>query len=147
MIKIIRKSLFLILLTVLPAYANDGPQILDWDNLVPEMAPIEYPFDKLTVEQRSDLEFIITTRNMRQQRIISKVDEAFEQGVEIRYKLRRQGLSVDKLLTSYDRFENEISRRTRMANKNLDNQLVRIPGYALPLEHKDFGVKDLLLVR
>ena len=33
-----------------------------------------------------------------------------------------------------------------MVNHKLEGRLIRIPGYALPLEHKDFGVKDLLLV-
>ena len=33
-----------------------------------------------------------------------------------------------------------------MTNAELDGQIVRIPGYALPLEHIDTGVKELLLV-
>jgi hypothetical protein len=110
------------------------------------MVPIENPFGTLSFEHRTDLEFLFSIRNMSQQRIISKVDEIFEEGVEIRYKLIRQGLAVDKLIASYDRFLNEIAKRNRMVNQKLDGQLIRIPGFALPLEHKDMGVKELLLV-
>ena len=146
MIKIISLVLFGFFSINAAANAIEIPRIVNWDNLVPEMAPIEYPFNTLTSEQRSDIEFLISTRDMRQQGIISKVDEIFEEGVEIRFKLLRQGIAVDKLLASYDRFADEIEKRNRMANHKLEGQLIRIPGYALPLEHKDLGVKDLLLV-
>ena len=33
-----------------------------------------------------------------------------------------------------------------MTNIKFQGQIVRIPGYALPLEHKDMGVKEFLLV-
>ena len=146
MIKIIRIFFFIFLSTNSAVLAIETPRIVNWDNLVPEMAPIEYPLDKLTYEQRSDIEFLISTRNMRQQGIISKVDEIFEEGVEIRFKLVRQGIAVDEMLASYDQFIAEIEKRNRMVNHKLEGQLIRIPGFALPLEHKDFGVKDLLLV-
>ena len=146
MIKIICLVISIFLSTNSIVHAIETPRIVNWDNLVPEMATIDYPFDSLTSEQSSDLEFLISTRNMRQQGIISKVDEIFEQGVVIRFKLIRQGIEVDKLLASYDRFVDEIEKRNKMANHNLEGQLIRIPGYALPLEHKDLGVKDLLLV-
>jgi hypothetical protein len=136
MIKIICLVISIFLSTNSIVHAIETPRIINWDNLVPEMATIDYPFDSLTSEQSSDLEFLISTRNMRQQGIISKVDEIFEEGVVIRFKLIGQGIEVDKLLASYDRFEDEIKKRNKMA----------IPGYALPLEHKDLGVKDLLLV-
>ena len=50
------------------------------------------------------------------------------------------------LMEKYDRWKREIGLRNHMGNKRLDGQFVRIPGYALPLEHKDIGVKELLLV-
>ena len=146
MIKVICITLFIFFKLILPVHAIEVPRTVDWDNLVPEMAPIENPFGTLSFEHRTDLEFLFSIRNMSQQRIISKVDEIFEEGVEIRYKLIRQGLAVDKLIASYDRFLDEIAKRNRMTNQKLEGQLIRIPGFALPLEHKDMGVKELLLV-
>ena len=43
-------------------------------------------------------------------------------------------------------WEQEIAKRSQMANIKIDGQFVRIPGYALPLEHKDMGVTEFLLV-
>jgi hypothetical protein len=146
MIKIIPTFLFLAVLMTSPSYAIDSPRSLDWNSLVPEMAPLKYPFSALTSEQRSDLEFLISTHNMQQQGLISKVGKTFEGGVETRHKLSRQGLNVDKLLASFELFESKITSRNQMANQKLNGQLVRIPGYALPLEHKDTGVMELLLV-
>ena len=147
LMKIIRlAALALILLTALPVYAIENTQKIDWDNLLPNMTPLDNPLISLSDEQFADFDSLMSTRNMRQQNLISNVDEAFEEGIQIRYKLERQGLKVDALIAAYDRLEKELAKRNQMTNAELDGQIVRIPGYALPLEHKDTGVKEFLLV-
>ena len=142
----LRIVLCAILFTVSPVAAIEKPQNIDWDNLIPRMPKLENPFAMLTNEQAMDFEFLISTQNMRQRSLISNVDEVFSEGVEIRSKLERQGLGVDKLIADFKNLEKEVERRNNIMNTQLDNKFVRIPGYALPLEHQDTAVRELLLV-
>ena len=145
--KLIRlAALILILLTAVPSYSMENFQEIDWDNLLPNMAPLDNPFTTLTTDQLMDLETLFGIRNVQSRGNISEVNTTFEDGVEIRYKLERQGVKVDALIAAYDRLEKELAKRDQMANTELDGQIIRIPGYALPLEHKDTGVKEFLLV-
>ena len=142
----LRMVLYVILFTVSPVAAIEKPQNIDWDNLIPRMPKLENPFVMLTNEQAMDFEFLISTQNMRQRSLISNVDEVFSEGVEIRSKLERQGLGVDKLIADFKDLEKEVERRNKIMNTQLDNKFVRIPGYALPLEHQGTAVRELLLV-
>ena len=145
--KLIRlAALILILLTTLPVYSMDNSREINWDNLLPKMAPLDSPFTTLTTEQLMDVETLVGIRNLHRRSNISEVSKIFEDGVEIRFKLANQGLDVDGLIAAYDQLEKELAKRNQMTNAELDGQIIRIPGYALPLEHKDTGVKELLLV-
>ena len=61
---------------------------------------------------------------------------------------------LERLEETYVKWCKTIMKRSPLAlrmikrglNAELDGQIVRIPGYALPLEHMDTGVKELLLV-
>ena len=142
----LRMVLCVILFTVSPVAAIEKPQNIDWDNLIPKMPKLENPFAMLTNEQAMDFEFLISTKNMRQRNLISNVDEVLEESIEIRYKLEQQGLDVEGLISDFKRLKKEIERRNKIMNTQLDNKFVRIPGYALPLEHQDTAVRELLLV-
>ena len=138
--------LWVIFLTVSPATAIEKPQNINWDSLIPKMSKLDDPFKTLSNEQVMDFDFLIGTENMRQQKFLSEVDEAFEEAIEIRHKLVRQGLDVDGLISDFRRLEKEIERRNKTMNTQINNELVRIPGYALPLEHQGTAVRELLLV-
>ena len=144
--KIRLTALILILFTALPIHAVENSQEIDWDNLLPNVEPLDNPFTALTTEQLVDLETLVGVKKLRRRGTISEVSETFEVGVELRYKMQHQGLDVDGLIAAYFRLEGELARRNQLTNAKLDGQLVRMPGYALPLEHKDAGVKELLLV-
>ena len=139
-------TLFFTLILVLPLQAAEIARTIQWDNLIPQMAPIENPFTGLSMDQRTDFEVWVGIRDMKRRGFLSEVDETFEDETEIRERLNRQGLNVDDYIIEYSRLEQEIIKRNKMTNAELDGQIVRIPGYALPLEHKDTGVKELLLV-
>ncbi len=138
--------LWVILFTGSPAAGIEKPQNIDWDNLIPEMSKLNNPFETLSNEQVMDFEFLIGTQDMREQNFLSEVDQAFEEAIETRYKLERQGLDVDSLISEFRSLEREVERRNKIINTKLDNKFVRIPGYALPLEHQGTGVLELLLV-
>ena len=139
-------ALCVILFLGSPAAAIEKPKNIGWDDLIPKMPKLDNPFERLSNEQVMDFEFLIGTQDMRQQNFLSDVDEAFEEGIEVRYKLERQGLDVDALITGFRRLEKEVERRNKIMNTDLDNKFVRIPGYALPLEHQGTAVRELLLV-
>ena len=141
-----RAVLTLILLTPLQVLAAETPRKINWDDLLPKIAPLEDPFYTLTMEQLLDLEFLVSAREKKQRKIFSDVHAIFEKAIEVRHNLARQGLDVAGLIAAYDRREQEIAKRSQMANIKIDGQFVRIPGYALPLEHKDMGVTEFLLV-
>ena len=131
---------------VFPVQAIETTRTIEWNNLVPRMAPLNNPFTDLTMDQRTDFEVLVGIRDMKRRGFVSEVNETLEDETEIRQRLTRQGLSVDDYIVEYSRLEQEIIKRNKMTNAELDGQVVRIPGYALPLEHKDTGVKELLLV-
>ena len=139
-------KVLLLLLLACPTYAADQPQRIDWDNLVPDMPELDNPFEMLSTEQIIDFETLVEIRDFQRQQDMSKVNETFKDGIETRYKLERQGLDVDALFSDYERLEREIASRNKKTNRELDGRTVRIPGYALPLEHLDTGVQELLLV-
>ena len=143
---IVWAMLCMVLFFIPSAAAIEKPQNIGWDDLIPKMSKLDNPFENLSSEQVMDFEFLISTQNMRQQNFLSEIDEAFEEGIEIRYKLERQGLDVDALISDFRHLEKEIDRRNSMMNPDLNNKLVRIPGYALPLEYQGTNVRELLLV-
>lgn len=129
-----------------PLSAMEGARKLNWDDLVPKAAPLENPFLSLTIDQRTDFEILIGILEMEERGIITQVERTYEDGVEIRHKLESAGLDVEFLLAEFDRLEREVMKRNRMAVGALDGQAVRIPGYALPLEHDGTAVTEMLLV-
>ena len=139
-------TLFFTLILVLPLQAAEVARTIKWDNLIPQMAPLENPFTGLSMDQRTDFEVLVGIRDMKRRGFFSEVNETSDDETEIRERLTRQGLSVNNYMVEYERLEKEIIKRNKMTNTELDGQIVRIPGYALPLEHKDMGVTELLLV-
>ena len=145
--KILCRAVFsLILFTALQVHAAEVPRKINWDDLVPKFPPLKHPFHQLTMQQLLDLEFLVSAREKKQREKFSDVHAIFEKATEVRHNLARQGLDVAGLIAAYDRREQEIAKRSQMANIKIDGQFVRIPGYALPLEHKDMGVTEFLLV-
>ena len=146
MIKFRFAALIWTLLLTSPVLGGEIARTIEWEDLVPKMEPMEDPFYTLTTEQLLDLEFLVSARKKKQRDKFSDVHAIFEKAIEVGHNLTRQGLDVAGLIAAYDRWEQEIAKRSQMANIKFDGQFVRIPGYALPLEHKDMGVTEFLLV-
>ena len=128
------------------ADASDKPRNIDWNNLVPNMPELVNPFETLSNEQILDFETLVSIREIQASKGRLDPNKAFEEGIELRYKLERQGLNIDWLMSEYERLGREMAKRNRMTNGELDDQFVRISGYALPLQHQVSGVKELVLV-
>ena len=138
-------SLAIFALLVGPAGAEIAKQI-SWQNLVPAAKPLENPLKHLEWEQQAEIEFLTTIRKLYAQGAINKVDYRYEEGLEITYKLEKIGLNVDKLVANFEAVQQEIQRRNNAVVDALDGQLIRMPGYALPLEFDGTAISEFLLV-
>lgn len=135
----------LIFLFAAPATA-DLARELGWRDLAPGGDRLVDPLAELTGDQRLDLEAVAWARAAERRGEISTVGEEYEIAVEMASGLARQGLDVDALVAKYEGFRAEVDALNRRVDDGLDGQLVRIPGYALPLEFAGIAVKELLLV-
>ncbi len=135
----------LFLLLSAPA-AGELARELSWRDLAPGGEAIEDPLADLTGDQRLDLETIAWARAAKRRGEISAVGEEYEIAVEMTSELARQGLDVDALVAKYESFRAAVDALNQRVDDGLDGQLVRIPGYALPLEFSGVGVKEFLLV-
>ena len=135
----------LIFVVSAPATA-DLARELSWRDLAPGGDALADPLADLTGDQRLDLEAVAWTRAAERRGEISAVSEEYETAVEMASALARQGLDVDALVAKYESFGAAVDALNRRVDDGLDGQLVRIPGYALPLEFSGIAVKELLLV-
>jgi hypothetical protein len=119
---------------------------LTWDDLVPPLPPLANPFEALTMEQRVLLHGILGTRsNVR----LGLADENGPEQSRSRIDaaaLEAQGVDVQRSVAEFHAVQREVERRNQAVVDGLDGQLVRLPGYALPLELSEDGVRELLLV-
>jgi uncharacterized protein len=144
----LRLRLFLISLCVLPvplAFA-DVPRQLMWTDLVPKVAASENPFAKLTKEQLSQLSEIAGTRERkaRGDKELGPVEIGNEQALT--QKLQQAGIDVDGMLAKRQELLEKSRARGQAVNPALAGQVVRMPGYVLPLEFSGKLVSEFLLV-
>lgn len=119
---------------------------ITWDHLVPVGEPIDDPTLDLTPEQGIDLGLITSIRAKRKLGTISPVDDEAEWGLELEENLRKKGLDVDALVQRYIKMEIQIRKLNNQVVGDLDGELVRMPGYVLPLEFDGTAIDEFLLV-
>lgn len=137
--------LILSLVVIEPVRANTVRE-LSWDNLVPQQTPIKHPFAAIDWEVRLDLQYLADIRYWTQTGQINEKDPEFDQGVSLAKKLAEKVVDIESHLRRYNSYLDEMEKRSRAIVTELDGQLVRIPGYALPLELDGTAVKEFLLV-
>ena len=133
------------LLFAAPAAAELARE-LTWRDLAPGGEDIRNPLTALNGDQRLDIEAIAWTRAALRRGEISKADREYEDAEEMARGLSRQGLDVDAIVAEYEAFRADLRALNQRVDNGLDGRLVRIPGYALPLEFSGVGVREFLLV-
>lgn len=133
------------ILLAIPASASDL-QPIKWDDLVPEAEPIRNPLLDLTPDQREDLGYVARLKADLELGFITTDSDEFKEAVKLEAKLEEAGIDMDEISKELDAIEKEIERRGAEMVKDLDGTIVRLPGYALPLELTDKGVTEFLLV-
>ena len=120
--------------------------MLGWGDLVPKLERLKNPLGKLEIQLRFDIQYLASIRHMIKTGQISKVAVEFEQGVELQHKFKTNNVNYEPLVTQFNAYLDEIERRNKLVVQALDGQLVKLPGYALPLETSATAVTEFLLV-
>lgn len=132
-------------LLITPARAEAVRQVT-WDDLVPPQAPLVDPFDRLEMNDRVELGFIADMRRQRQLGFVDATDENVHMANDMAAKMTARGLDVENLLALDRDFRMQIEERGRAVVPALDGQMIRMPGYALPLEFSGKAIRRFLLV-
>lgn len=138
-------ALVLLFVSMSPA-AAEVPKNLNWENLIPATTPLVNPIGHLSNNQQVEIEILSDIRRLHSMGLITEVDYRYEEGVELTHKLKSEGLDVDAMLAKYETLRQEILRRNTALAEDLDGTLIRMPGYALPLEFNDTAITEFLLV-
>lgn len=129
------------------ALSAEDPKGINWDDLVPPITnEIENPFDKLDPEVLDRLGFVYRSREDLRLGLLEEDSEDYKRSLEVERELIDSGVDVKGLFLAAENMEKEAKRRGSVMNKDLDGAIVRMPGYALPLEQSKDGVTEFLLV-
>jgi hypothetical protein len=122
---------------------EEARQIM-WKDLVPAPAA-DQVFPKLSKQQALQLADIadVRERQARGEKVGSI--ELEDERAAVR-KLGQAGFDVEALLSKRKEFVESSRVRARAVNGSLDGQIVRMPGYILPLEFSGKEVSEFLLV-
>jgi hypothetical protein len=117
---------------------------IEWPDLVPGL-PATHPFARLTRYQAIQVKQVAELRD----RIAAgeKLSALEREDLDLATRrLKKAGVDVDGLLAG----RKEIAEQNRLAaasvNRKLDGQLIRMPGYLLPLEFSGKEITEFLLV-
>jgi len=140
---------FLLLYCILhaaSALADASPRQLMWQDLTPTLQASENPFARLTKGQLAKLLEVaqVRDRQARGDNTLSVAETGIEQSNA--RKLEEEGVDVNGLLAKRKEIAEQQRARGHVVNAALDGQIVRIPGYLLPLEFSGKQVSEFLLV-
>jgi hypothetical protein len=138
-------GLVLLAIVALQALA-DAPRQIMWQDLVPRQQVSDNPFSKLTRDQLTQLSEVAQARDKKAagDASLSAAEIANEQ--QLTKKLEEAGIDVDGLLAKRKELTEQQRARGQALNSALDGQIVRLPGYLLPLEFSGKQVSEFLLV-
>ncbi len=128
------------------ALAADPPKQIGWEDLMPEQEPIKNPFDEMSLQLREDLGYIFRVKADLDLGLITADSPEIKESDKISARIKEEGFDIDDLQRQLDEIQEELDRRDVMVNRDLDGSIVRIPGYALPLEMTEGGITEFLLV-
>ena len=128
-----------------PVFAANEPQEITWDDLIPAEAQFDDPFTRLDEDTLFQLSLVAQTHD--QIEAGKKVDEKILVDYNKRVKdLEEKGVDVDGLLGMRDEITRDRTAKTYLANEELEDKTVRMPGYLLPLEFDGDKATEFFLV-
>jgi len=122
--------------------AGHAVETVEWEHLAPpERKDTKHPIDDLTAEQQISFYTLFVGPYFLGRSDSRNADEqkAYD-------ALKASGVDPDALLARIRKLREETERRNRTLVRELDRKVVRLAGYALPLDFKGTLVKSFLLV-
>ena len=126
------------------AYA-EGTREITWDDLVPAELDFDDPFEKLNEDQLYNLALIARYREQKANKD-KTLDFTKAEYDEATSKLKEEKIDIDGLIARREEITEKRRLRGATANKKLDGENIRLPGYLLPLEFENKKVTEFLLV-
>jgi hypothetical protein len=127
-------------------HANaEGALEITWDDLVPESAQFDDPFEKLYEDQLYNLALIARYREQQEARDKAPdfTEAEYDEAVS---KLKAENVDIDGLIARREEITEKRRAQGQATNADLNGKNIRLPGYLLPLEFDDKKITEFLLV-
>ena len=137
----------LAVITAMTPTMAKAEKVIQWKNLLPQATPLVDPFNRLTQDQRFDIETIIWARTLSDaERDLDYNRQPLDDAKKYEKQFKDAGIDVSKLMEEYAVFQAEVAKRQKQVNSSLNGAAIKMSGYLLPLEFSETGDKDFLLV-
>lgn len=136
--RLLTPILIVFCLYALPSNASDIREI-QWNDLIPKLPPEDNPLANLSEEEAGFVEYIIYLRETLPEEVDPMDQKMYDEMNKALPELKEKGIDVDKIIA-------QRRQRNSAVNAELDNKVVRLSGYLLPLDLSGKTVKDFLLV-
>lgn len=142
--KILFTGLLVALITVVPVIGDTSePRELTWQELAPDVEPMDNPFLELTIDQTLAFRDYLDHLDLPE---IEHTPEQQQQQKALRETLEADGFDPDEMVAKYNELV-AYYRQAEMATRpEVLGQQVKLPGYLLPLDVRDGAVTEFLLV-
>ncbi|MEL7464801.1 MAG: DUF3299 domain-containing protein [Pseudomonadota bacterium] len=127
------------------ATAADVRQIT-WGDLLPEIVPLAHPLVDVDQSVREDLARVARVEIEISQGFLAADSETVTKTNAMIEARLSEGVDLRALEEMVQAHRKELDRRQGLMNASLDGEIVRMPGYALPLEFSPNGATELFLV-
>ena len=130
-----------IALIVLLTGIAHATQTLKWDNLAPPWDNKRNPVEQLAKEQQDDVYTLLWGPNYGDPNGKRNAEEqkAYD-------SLKASGIDPDSLFAAIEKLREESIKRDQVLLFELDKEVIKLPGYVLPLDFDGTAVKSFLLV-
>lgn len=128
----------LLCIYALPCSASKTLEI-QWTDLVPKLPAEENVLAGLSEKETSFIEWIIYLREFLPENVTPENQEYFDEMNNALPELKKGGVDVDKIIA-------QRRLRNTSINTELDNQIIKLSGYLLPLDLSGNAVTEFLLV-
>ena len=119
---------------------------IGWADLIPQSAPLADPLQGADLTIRQDLARLARVRADVAQGFLAEDSDAVAEADALVAQRLAEGIDLRALEKTIADFDAEIARQSAAINPALDGKIIRMPGYALPLEFAADGATDLFLV-
>ena len=125
--------------------AADVRQIT-WEDLLPEIAPLAHPLADVEQSIREDLVHMVRVDLEIAQGFLAEDGEVAHKANAMIEARLAEGVDLRALEDEVRAYQAELDRRQGVMNAALEGEVIRMPGYALPLEYSPNGATELFLV-